>query len=83
MGLGCASDESGGVPIGTEANEAENWPTRKAAKASGMSHQTYNKVKYLRENDDDETKLALKIGKTSINREYNALRGGELRAIVK
>ena len=50
-------------------------PTRKAAKAAGMSHDTYCKVNYLRENADDETKLKLKIGKTSINREYNALRG--------
>ena len=42
-----------------------------------MGHNTYNKIKYLREHADEETKLALKAGKTSINREYEALRGVE------
>ena len=69
-------DESGGVRILTQATQDKsNCPTRKASKASGMSHDTYCKVKYLRENASEETKEALKVGKTSINREYNALRG--------
>ena len=68
-------EDTTSVRILSKANSESSKPTRKAAKASGMSHDTYCKIKYLRENTDDETKLKLKIGKTSINREYNALRG--------
>lgn len=52
-------DEIGSVRNQTEAKDKE-WPTRKAADAAGISHDTYNKIKFLKQNASEEEKQKLK-----------------------
>ena len=61
----------------TEVEKTKNWPTRKAADAAGISHDTYNKIRYLKQNASEEVKQKLKTGELSIHQGYTNLRALE------
>lgn len=70
-------EESGSVRCLTEAQDSKNWPTRKAAKASGMSHDTYAKCKYIDKHANKDQKKDLHEGKTTPNKVYIELKQKE------
>jgi len=70
-------DESRTVRNLTDVEKDREKPTRKAAEAVGISHDTYNKIKYLKQNASEEDKQRLKTGDLSINKAYVDLRALE------
>ena len=77
--------ESGSVRNLTEAQDPKDWATRKAAKASGMSHDSYAKCKFIDKHATEEDKKKLHKGETSTNQVYNRIKTEKMReeTIVK
>ena len=73
--------ESGSVRNLTEANrDPEKEPLRKAAKASGMSHDSYAKCKFIDKHASEEDKKKLHKGEVSTNQVYNRIKTEQVRA---
>ncbi len=66
----CKENSRSVTYVTAQEKEAEKWPTRLAAKAIGTSHDTYNKIKYLKQNAPEEVKADLKSGKITVNKAY-------------
>lgn len=58
-------------------------PVRKAAKASGVSHNTYSKCKYISKHADEETKNLLRQNKMKVDPVYRELKAKEVGENLK
>ena len=75
--------ERGSVRYQTEAKETANWPTRKAAKAAGLGHDTYSKCKFIAKHADEDTQSKLHSGEVTPNEVYVSLRGEQAKVELK